>query len=107
MKRIKTFEQMYNDKEIEAELGNIPREADISPEEFKVLCDEAIALGNVDNVTKALVKLKYKYQPKENPSLENIYYDAIKKWHKMGTPSRNLIIKGWNEMPGDQHKFNL
>lgn len=107
MKRIKTFEEMYSNPAIEAELGNISREADITPEEFKVLCDDAISMGVVDDVTKALVKLRYKYQPKENPLLSDIYYDAIKKWHKMGTPSKNLVIKDFNQLPGDQHKYNL
>lgn len=106
MNNIKSFEAMYNNKEIEAELGNISREEDVSPEEFKILCDEAMSMGSVDDVTKALVKLRYKYQPKENPLLKDIYWDAVKKWHKMGTPSRSLVVKNF-ELPHDQGKFNL
>jgi hypothetical protein len=85
MKKLKTFEQMYSDPDIEAELGNIGREDDITPEELQAYMDAALDLDHIDDITKAIVKIRFKYEPKDNPLLKGIYFDAIKKWHKMLT----------------------
>jgi hypothetical protein len=95
MKKLKTFEQMYSDPNIEAELGNIGREGDITPEEFQALIDNAFESNDIDIITKMLVNLRFKYEPKDNPLLKTIYYDAIRKWNKsfdtLGKPSDKLI----------------
>ena len=83
MKNLKTFEQLYSDPDIEAELGNIKREDDITPEEFQAHIDAALALDHIDDITKAFVKIRFKYEPLDNPLLKYIYYDAIGKWHKI------------------------
>ena len=93
MKRIKTFEQMYSDPDIEAELGNIDREDDITPEELKELLDDLLTSDNIDDITKGLVKVKFKYDL-NNPVLKDIYWDSVKKWHELtntlGLPSEKL-----------------
>jgi len=111
MKRIKTFEQMYSDPSVETELGNIPSEGNITPEELQKLCDEALSLDNIDDITKVLVKIRYKYvKDNDDDKIKYIWSTTIFKWHSlfktMGEPSENLQRKSF-EIPSSQRKFNL
>ena len=100
MKSIKTFEEFeYEDPEIESELGVLPYEnVEISAEKLKKMLDDALSTNDMDLITRELVIIRKKYNPKENH--KDIWWSAVRKWYDMfktlGHPSNNLIMKGFN-----------
>jgi hypothetical protein len=113
MKRIMTFEKMYSDPKIEAELGNIPNDGgDITPVELQFLLDDILQLDNMEEITKKLVNLKYKYDIPNNPNpeIKRIWGEGTKIWHglfkTLGEPPANLMRTTF-ELPNDTRKYNL